>query len=177
MEVDRGQRLAWASPVGFGHEGHDGDGVGGDVGAEVSVEGVDVGDQPFGFAEVGVGAEVDVAGGFERAHAGVEADLGFGREVLEVTLEGGDGAEVGDRAVAGHHRVDSVEGEEAVAGGYPVGDRSGPHDGVAAVEDDVAGEHQPGVGDNDDDVAGSVGGPDLDEPHRTGRRRRVRAGR
>ena len=76
---------AWASPVGFGHEGHDGDGVGGDVGAEVSVEGVDVGDQPFGFAEVGVGAEVDVAGGFEGAHAVVEADLGFGREVLEVT--------------------------------------------------------------------------------------------
>ena len=73
-----GSALVWVSPVGFGHEGHDGDRVGGDVGAEVAVEGVDVGDQPFGFAAVGVGAEVDVAGRFEGAQAGVEAGPGLG---------------------------------------------------------------------------------------------------
>ena len=56
-----------------------------------------------------------------------------------------------------------VEGEHPVAGLDPLLHRPGPHDRVAAVEHEVAGEEDAGVGQVDGDVAPGVGGAELEE--------------
>ena len=137
----------------------------GTVTAEVAVEGVDIGDHPLRLAPSGVGSEVDVAGGVEGRHPGIEAGLGLTREELEVILQVVQGRRGGQRSVARHDDVGG-EGQDAVAGGDPVGDRTGPHDRVPAVEEDVAGEDDAILGEVGDDITRRVRRAHLEKGHR-----------
>ena len=94
------------------------------------------------------------------------AQTRFGRQEFEIALEVGHGGRGGERSVSRHDHG-RVELEHAVAGGDPVGHRARPHDRVAAVEEDVAREDDPVVGEVDHDVAGRVGRSDLQQGHRT----------
>ena len=72
---------------------------------------------------------------------------------------------VAERTVAGDDHL-RLEREHPVARVDPPLHRAGPHDRVAAVEHQVAGEQHPRVGQVGDHVASGVGGAELEEAHR-----------
>ncbi len=114
--------------------------------------------------ESGIEAEEppDVTGGVEGIHATV---VTCGRLLVherQVVTDCHDPRGVGDRAVAGHHRLDA-EIQHQVAGRDPVRQGPGPHDRRAADEQDVTGVDRGAVGNVDDRVAGGVGRADLDQ--------------
>src|SRR3954463_14141552 len=132
---------------------------------ELAVRRLDVDRDPLRVAPAGEVAEVDVVGGQGGVHAGVEAHLRLVAHIGQVALDVLDAARVGDRAVAGDEHA-RVQRQDPVAGAQPVLERAGPDDRRALDEQDVAGEHDPRVGQVDDRVAVGVRGANLDEPHR-----------
>ena len=133
--------------------------------AEVAVEGVDVGDDPLGFAPAGVGTQIDVAGCVQRRHAGVEARRGPRWSGARSTPSGprAPPASPAGRDPARRPWVGARGCGRRPRSSWPP---ARPRRWVAAVEEDVPGEDDALVGQVDDGVARRVGRADLEQ--RTG---------
>ena len=83
-------------------------------------------------------------------------------EVFEVGLQLAHGIRRRDGSVTRHDHLD-IEREDALAGGDPVGHRSGPHDRVTSREEDVSRIERPLSGHVHKRVTARVRGADLQQ--------------
>ena len=92
----------------------------------------------------------------------VETQFRFVADVAEVFANRTRARLVRDGSVAGDHRF-NIEGFNAFAGAYPIFDRTGPHDGRALDEEDVARKHSAIFNGMNEHVAAGMRGADFDE--------------